>query len=107
MVLMTFDPGTEVAGVFTRSRCPSAAVDFCRRNLTGGKARACAVNVWKRLRPEQLPVVDDGHLRGFAFADADPSLSVTDHHEGAKIEPLAALDDLRNTVDENDFVFEA
>jgi hypothetical protein len=49
----------------------------------------------------------DGHLRGFAFADADPSLSVTDHHEGAKIEPLAALHNLRNTVDENDFVFEA
>ncbi|MGD9915408.1 MAG: bifunctional glutamate N-acetyltransferase/amino-acid acetyltransferase ArgJ [Rhizobiaceae bacterium] len=44
LMLMVFDPGTEVAGVFTRSKCPSAAVDFCRDNLPGGKARALVVN---------------------------------------------------------------
>lgn len=44
LLLMLFDEGTEVAGVFTRSRCPSAPVDFCRQNLAGGKARALVVN---------------------------------------------------------------
>src|SRR5690606_10322704 len=33
-----------VAGVFTRSRCPSAPVEFCRANLAGGQARALVVN---------------------------------------------------------------
>ena len=36
--------GTQVAGVFTRSKCPSAAVDWCRKVLPGGKARALVVN---------------------------------------------------------------
>jgi glutamate N-acetyltransferase/amino-acid N-acetyltransferase len=41
---MLFDEGTEIGGVFTRSRCPSAAVDWCRSHLTGGTARALLVN---------------------------------------------------------------
>ncbi len=36
--------GTSVAGVFTRSKCPSAAVDWCRAHLGGGSARALVVN---------------------------------------------------------------
>ena len=36
--------GTAVAGVFTRSRCPSAPVDWCRANLGGGRARLLVVN---------------------------------------------------------------
>jgi glutamate N-acetyltransferase/amino-acid N-acetyltransferase len=39
-----FDKPAAVAGVFTRSKCPSAAVDFCRDSLGGGKARAVVVN---------------------------------------------------------------
>jgi glutamate N-acetyltransferase/amino-acid N-acetyltransferase len=39
-----FDQGAAVAGVFTRSRCPSAAVDWCRENLGVGSARALVVN---------------------------------------------------------------
>ena len=35
---------TVVAGVFTTSRCPSAPVDWCRRNLGGGRARLLVVN---------------------------------------------------------------
>ena len=42
--MMAFDEGTEVAGVFTRSKCPSAPVDLCRANLAGGKARMLVVN---------------------------------------------------------------
>src|ERR1700754_2367002 len=44
LMVMVFDKGTEVAGVFTRSKCPSAPVDLCRANLAGGKARALVVN---------------------------------------------------------------
>ncbi len=44
VVAMVFDQGTSVAGVFTRSKCPSAPVDFCRENLGGGSARILVVN---------------------------------------------------------------
>ena len=40
VLLALFDKGTRVAGVFTRSKCPSAPVDWCRANLKRGKARA-------------------------------------------------------------------
>ena len=44
VMLALFSEGTEVAGVFTTSRCPSAPVDWCRRNLAGGTARVLVVN---------------------------------------------------------------
>ena len=44
VLLVLMDEGTEVAGVFTRSKCPSAPVDWCRHNLAGGRARALVVN---------------------------------------------------------------
>jgi glutamate N-acetyltransferase/amino-acid N-acetyltransferase len=44
ILLAIFDPGTQVAGVLTRSKCPSAAVDWCRANLKRGRARALVVN---------------------------------------------------------------
>ncbi len=44
VLLMTFAPGTTVAGVFTTSKCPSAAVDWCKAALLSGKARALVVN---------------------------------------------------------------
>ena len=44
VLLAAFDEGTTVAGVLTRSLCPSAPVDFCRRNLPEGQARALLVN---------------------------------------------------------------
>jgi glutamate N-acetyltransferase / amino-acid N-acetyltransferase len=37
-------PGTEVAGVFTTSKCPGAPVEWCREALKGGTARALVVN---------------------------------------------------------------
>jgi glutamate N-acetyltransferase / amino-acid N-acetyltransferase len=40
VLLIVFDRPTAVAGVFTRSKCPSAAVDYCRTSLEGGTARA-------------------------------------------------------------------
>jgi glutamate N-acetyltransferase/amino-acid N-acetyltransferase len=43
VTMMVFPPGTTVAGVFTRNRCPGAPVDWCRSALKGGKARALVV----------------------------------------------------------------
>ena len=44
LLLIAFDPGTRVAGVTTRSRCPSPEVETCRRHLPQGEARALIVN---------------------------------------------------------------
>ncbi|HXX26110.1 MAG TPA: bifunctional glutamate N-acetyltransferase/amino-acid acetyltransferase ArgJ [Pseudolabrys sp.] len=44
VLLALFNPGTTVAGVFTRSKCPSAPVEWCRAQLKSGKARALVVN---------------------------------------------------------------
>ena len=44
LFLALLDEGTTVAGVFTRSLCPSAPVDWCRRILSRGTARAVVCN---------------------------------------------------------------
>src|ERR1700682_4377745 len=44
VLLAVFDRGTTVAGVFTRSRCPSAPVEWCRAKVGAGKARGLVVN---------------------------------------------------------------
>jgi glutamate N-acetyltransferase / amino-acid N-acetyltransferase len=44
VLLAVFDKGTTVAGVLTRSKCPSAPVEWCRARLGGGEARALVVN---------------------------------------------------------------
>src|SRR4051812_28407881 len=44
VLYVALDEGTAVAGVFTRSKCPSAPVDWCRDHLERGQARALVVN---------------------------------------------------------------
>jgi glutamate N-acetyltransferase/amino-acid N-acetyltransferase len=44
VLLAVLAKGTTVAGVFTRSKCPSAPVDWCRASLKGKTARALVVN---------------------------------------------------------------
>src|ERR1700722_9808302 len=44
VLLAVLDEGTAVAGVFTKSKCPSAPVEWCRAKLGRGKARALVVN---------------------------------------------------------------
>ena len=44
VLLALFDEGTSVAGVFTKSKCPSAPVEWCRDKLKSGMARALVVN---------------------------------------------------------------
>jgi glutamate N-acetyltransferase/amino-acid N-acetyltransferase len=44
VMMALFDEPAQIAGVFTRSKCPSAPVDWCRAHLRGAKARALIVN---------------------------------------------------------------
>ena len=44
MLLAVLDPGSAIAGVFTRSQSRSAPVDWCARNIKNGSARAIIVN---------------------------------------------------------------
>ena len=44
VTLLAFAEGTTVAGVTTRSKCPSPEVELCRRHLPGGTARGLVVN---------------------------------------------------------------
>lgn len=44
LTFVALDEGTSVAGVLTRSKCPSPEVEWCRAALTLGQARALVVN---------------------------------------------------------------
>src|ERR1700738_562923 len=44
VLLADMDKGTAVAGVFTKSKCQSAPVEWCRAKLKSGRARALVVN---------------------------------------------------------------
>src|SRR5512135_396829 len=44
VLLALFEAGTATAGVFTKSKCPSAPVEWCRAHVKAGKARALVVN---------------------------------------------------------------
>ena len=44
LTFAAFDEGTAVAGVTTRSKCPSPEVEWCRNALPLGRARALVVN---------------------------------------------------------------
>jgi glutamate N-acetyltransferase/amino-acid N-acetyltransferase len=44
VLLAAFDKGTTVAGVFTRSKCPSAPVEWCREQVKRGAATGLVVN---------------------------------------------------------------
>jgi glutamate N-acetyltransferase/amino-acid N-acetyltransferase len=44
VLLAVLEKGTAVAGVLTRSKCPSAPVEWCRARLGSGKARALVAN---------------------------------------------------------------
>ena len=50
VLLAILAPGTTAAGVFTKSKCPSAPVEWCRDKLKGAKPRALVVP-GRRYRP--------------------------------------------------------
>ncbi|ALE04102.1 bifunctional glutamate N-acetyltransferase/amino-acid acetyltransferase ArgJ [Bartonella ancashensis] len=44
LLLIIFDKPANVAGVFTRSKCPSSSVEHCRASLSHGVAKGVVVN---------------------------------------------------------------
>ena len=44
LFMAELDPGTAIAGVFTRSRTAAAPVLWCRENIAGGRVRAIVAN---------------------------------------------------------------
>lgn len=44
VLLALLDEGTTVAGVFTKSKCASAPVEWCKAKIKAGRARALVVN---------------------------------------------------------------
>jgi glutamate N-acetyltransferase / amino-acid N-acetyltransferase len=44
LTAIVFDRPAAVAGVFTKSKCPSAPVDWCKAGLPAGRARCVVVN---------------------------------------------------------------
>ena len=46
VLLAVMDKGTTVAGVFTKSKCPSAPVEWCRAKLKGGGSRELPARWW-------------------------------------------------------------
>lgn len=44
LCLIVFDKPAEIAGVFTKSKCSSAPVDWCRKHLAKGKAKGIVIN---------------------------------------------------------------
>ena len=114
VLMMVFDRTATVAGVFTRSKCPSAPVDFCRANLPGGVARAVVVNSGNanaftgRKGRESTKMTAEAAAKAIGCAESEVFLAST----GVIGEPLDAtkfsgvLDGLANAGTE-DFWFEA
>src|SRR3954470_16265483 len=44
LTYVALEPGATIAGVTTQSKCPSPEVEWCRKALPLGKARALVVN---------------------------------------------------------------
>ncbi len=63
VMLAELAPSSVIAGALTRSLCPSAPVDWCRRALKGGRARAIVVN--------------SGNANAFTGAAGDRTVSAT------------------------------
>ena len=92
VMVALMDEGTAIAGVLTRSKCPSAPVDWCRERLPAGRARALVVNsgnanaftgaVGARAVAETAAIA----ARAFGVAEADVFLAST----GVIGEPLDA-----------------
>ena len=114
VLMMVFDRPAAAAGVFTRSKCPSAPVDFCRANLPGGVARAVVVNSGNanaftgRKGRESTTLTAKAAAKAIDCSESEVFLAST----GVIGEPLDAtkfsgvLDTLATSAEEN-FWFEA
>jgi len=67
---IVFDQPAQVAGVFTRSKCASAPVDWCKQHIAGGVARAIVVNAGNANAFTGSKGVDAVEITAIAAADA-------------------------------------
>lgn len=72
VLLASLVPGTRVAGVFTRSRCASAPVDWCREQIGRGTARAVLCNA--------------GNANAFTGAAGEAAVHASAHAVGEALE---------------------
>ena len=72
VMVMVLPQDASAAGVFTRSRCPSAPVDWCRQALArnGGRARAVVVNAGNANAFTGRAGIDTVEVTSRAVADA-------------------------------------
>jgi glutamate N-acetyltransferase/amino-acid N-acetyltransferase len=68
LMLAVVEPGTAVAGTLTRSLCPSAPVEWCRRLLPSGAGRAVVANA--------------GNANAFTGSAGDTAAEMTAHTVG-------------------------
>jgi glutamate N-acetyltransferase/amino-acid N-acetyltransferase len=68
VLMAVMDPGTAVAGVFTKSKCPSAPVEWCRAKLSrGGSSKGLA----------RALVVNSGNANAFTGKTGKQSTALT------------------------------
>ena len=75
VLLAVFDEGTEAAGVFTRSKCPSAAVDWCRENLAAHAVECSGLG--PMTAPARALVVNSGNANAFTGKKGRHSVKLT------------------------------
>ena len=73
VLLAGLDKGTTVAGLFTKSKCPSAPVEWCRAKLSRGSARALPPLSFARHHSTGA----DGHLERVNTPATTVPLSIT------------------------------
>jgi glutamate N-acetyltransferase / amino-acid N-acetyltransferase len=74
VLLAVMDTGTSVAGVFTRSKCPSAPVEWCRAKLGGGKS---AKGKSSKAGTARALVVNSGNANAFTGKTGRQSTALT------------------------------
>jgi glutamate N-acetyltransferase / amino-acid N-acetyltransferase len=74
VLLAVMDKGTAVAGVFTKSKCPSAPVEWCRANLDGGKS---AKGKSSKGGSARALVVNSGNANAFTGKTGQQSTALT------------------------------
>ena len=79
VLLAIMDKGTTVAGVFTRSKCPSAPVEWCRAKLGGGKSSKKSSKAGKSSKSgsARALVVNSGNANAFTGKTGRQATSLT------------------------------
>src|SRR6202167_1056001 len=75
VLLAIMDKGTTVAGVFTRSKCPSAPVEWCRAKLAGGKSSKTGKS--SKAGSARALVVNSGNANAFTGKTGRQATSLT------------------------------